>query len=32
MEVPYHGDANARDLVTGYWSDVRALVGSRLAD
>jgi LytR_cpsA_psr family len=32
MEVPYHGDANAPDLVAGYWTDVRALIASRLAD
>ena len=32
MEVPYHGDPYATDLPTGYWSDVRTLVASRLAD
>jgi hypothetical protein len=32
MEVPYHGDPYAPDLATGYWTDVRKLVASRLAD
>ena len=32
MEVPYHGDPYAADLATGYWTDVRQLVASRLAD
>jgi hypothetical protein len=32
MEVPYHGDPYAEDLVTNYWADVRNLVASRLAD
>jgi hypothetical protein len=26
MEVPYHGDPYAPDLVTGYWTDVRRVV------
>jgi hypothetical protein len=26
MEVPYHGDPYAPDLVSGYWSDVRNVV------
>ncbi|MBV9545666.1 MAG: LCP family protein [Chloroflexi bacterium] len=26
MEVPYHGDPYAPDLVTGYWPDVRKVV------
>jgi hypothetical protein len=30
MEVPYNGDPNAADLVTGYWPDVRQLISSRL--
>jgi cell envelope-related transcriptional attenuator-like protein len=32
MEVPYHGDPYAPDLAANYWTDVRKLVGSRLAD
>jgi hypothetical protein len=32
MEVPYHGDPYAPDLATGYWTDVRQLIASRLAD
>ncbi len=32
MEVPYHGDPYAQDLATGYWTDVRQLIASRLAD
>jgi TPP-dependent indolepyruvate ferredoxin oxidoreductase alpha subunit len=32
IEVPYHGDPYAPDLPSGYWSDVRALIASRLAD
>jgi hypothetical protein len=32
IEVPYHGDPYASDLAAGYWSDVRKLVASRLAD
>ena len=32
MEVPYHGDPYAPDLVTQYWPDVRRLVAARLAD
>jgi hypothetical protein len=32
MEVPYHGDPYAPDLATGYWSDVRNLIASRLVD
>jgi LytR_cpsA_psr family len=32
MEVPYHGDPYAPDLATGYWTDVRRLIASRLAD
>ncbi len=32
MEVPYHGDPYAQDLASGYWTDVRKLVGTRLAD
>ncbi|MBI2755112.1 MAG: LCP family protein [Chloroflexi bacterium] len=30
MEVPYNGDADAADLVSGYWLDVRKLVAARL--
>ena len=30
MEVPYHGNPYAEDLVHGYWQDVRRLVGARL--
>jgi LytR_cpsA_psr family len=30
MEVPYHGDPYAPDLVAQYWSEVRALVRDRL--
>jgi hypothetical protein len=32
MEVPYHGDPYAEDLAHGYWTDVRRLISSRLAD
>ena len=32
MEVPYHGDPYAPDLASGYWTDVRRLIASRLAD
>jgi hypothetical protein len=32
MEVPYHGDPYAPDLASGYWTDVRQLIASRLAD
>jgi LytR_cpsA_psr family len=32
MEVPYHGDPYAADLAHGYWTDVRNLIASRLAD
>jgi cell envelope-related transcriptional attenuator-like protein len=32
MEVPYHGDPYAANLATGYWTDVRRLIASRLAD
>jgi hypothetical protein len=32
MEVPYHGDPYAPELATGYWTDVRHLIASRLAD
>jgi len=32
MEVPYHGDPYATDLATGYWTDVRNLIASRLSD
>ena len=32
MEVPYHGDPYAADLVGQYWPDVRRLIASRLAD
>jgi hypothetical protein len=32
MEVPYHGDPYAPDLATGYWTDVRRLIATRLAD
>jgi hypothetical protein len=32
MEVPYNGDPYADDLITGYWSDVRKLIASRLAN
>jgi len=32
MEVPYHGDPYAADLAAGYWTDVRKLIASRLAD
>ena len=32
IEVPYHGDPYASDLVTQYWPDVRRLIASRLAD
>lgn len=31
MEVPYHGDPYALDLVANYWSDVRKLIATRLA-
>jgi hypothetical protein len=30
MEVPYHGDPYAENLVTGYWLDVRKLIATRL--
>jgi len=30
MEIPYNGDPNAPDLVTGYWPDVRLLIRNRL--
>jgi hypothetical protein len=30
MEVPYNGDPYAKDLVTHYWADVRAIVAERL--
>jgi hypothetical protein len=30
MEVPYAGNPYADDLVTGYWTDVRRLIASRL--
>jgi hypothetical protein len=32
MEVPYHGNPYAADLPGGYWTDVRKLVATRLAD
>jgi hypothetical protein len=32
MEVPYHGDPYASDLAARYWTDVRQLVATRLAD
>jgi LytR_cpsA_psr family len=32
LEVPYHGDPYAADLATGYWTDVRRLIVSRLKD
>jgi hypothetical protein len=32
MEVPYHGDPYAPDLVANYWPDVRKLIAARLAD
>jgi hypothetical protein len=32
MEVPYHSDPYATDLANGYWSDVRRLIATRLAD
>jgi hypothetical protein len=32
MEVPYHGDPYADDLVARYWLDVRKLVATRLAN
>jgi hypothetical protein len=32
MEVPYHGDPYAEDLVAQYWPDVRKLIATRLAD
>src|SRR5262249_46771191 len=32
MEVPYHGDPYAQDLAADYWTDVRQLIASRLAD
>jgi anionic cell wall polymer biosynthesis LytR-Cps2A-Psr (LCP) family protein len=32
MEVPYHGDPYAPDLVSGYWPDVRNLIAARLVD
>jgi hypothetical protein len=32
MEVPYHGDPYAPDLATQYWTDVRQLIATRLAD
>jgi hypothetical protein len=31
MEVPYHGNPYAPDLVTQYWSEVRTLTRDRLA-
>jgi LytR_cpsA_psr family len=30
MELPYHGDPTAPDLISGYWLDVRQLIGRRL--
>jgi hypothetical protein len=32
MEVPYHGDPYAPDLVANYWPDVRSLIAKRLTD
>ena len=32
IEVPYHGDPYAADLVAHYWPDVRTLIAARLAD
>jgi len=32
MEVPYHGDPYAADLVANYWPDVRNLIAKRLTD
>jgi hypothetical protein len=32
IEVPYHGDPYAPDLVAHYWPDVRNLIAARLAD
>jgi hypothetical protein len=32
MEVPYHGDPYAEDLVARYWPDVRKLIATRLAN
>jgi hypothetical protein len=32
MEVPYHGDPYAPDLASQYWTDVRKLIATRLAD
>jgi hypothetical protein len=32
MEVPYNGDPYAPDLPSRYWSDVRKLIATRLAD
>jgi len=32
IEVPYHGDPYATDLVANYWPDVRKLIAARLAD
>ena len=31
MELPYNGDPDAADLITGYWPDVRQLVSRRLS-
>jgi hypothetical protein len=30
MEVPYHGDPYAEDLVAHYWRDVRQVIANRL--
>ena len=32
MEVPYSGNPYAEDLASQYWSDVRKLIATRLAD
>ncbi|MCA1646363.1 MAG: LCP family protein [Chloroflexi bacterium] len=32
LEVPYHGDPYAENLAASYWTDVRTLIGKRLAD
>ena len=32
IEVPYHGDPYAPDLVASYWPDVRQLIAARLTD
>jgi hypothetical protein len=32
IEVPYHGDPYAANLAANYWTDVRKLIATRLAD